>query len=80
MLWRKCNSLEISLRQPRVIKKSYADVKRREREFRIGDWVFLKVSPMKGVMIMCKKRKLSPRYVGPYKIFKRIGKVAYELE
>ncbi|WMV37301.1 hypothetical protein MTR67_030686 [Solanum verrucosum] len=61
-------------------QKSYANVRRRELEFRADDWVFLKVSPMKMVMIFGKKRKLSPRYVGPYKILKRIGKVAYELE
>ena len=41
---------------------------------------FLKVSPIKGVMRFRKKEKLSPRYVGPYKILKRIDKVAYELE
>ena len=41
---------------------------------------FLKVSPMKGVMRFVKKGKLSPRYVSPYKILKRVGKVAYELE
>ena len=35
---------------------------------------------MKGVMIFGKKRKLNTRYVGPYKIMKRVGKVAYELE
>ena len=35
---------------------------------------------MKGVMRFGKKGKLSPRYVGPYKILKRVGKVAYELE
>ncbi|WMV30016.1 hypothetical protein MTR67_023401 [Solanum verrucosum] len=35
---------------------------------------------MKGFMIFCKKGKLSPRYVGPYRISKRVGKVAYELE
>ena len=40
----------------------------------------LKVSLRKGVMRFGKKGKLSPRYVGPYKIMKRIGKVAYELE
>ncbi|WMV29209.1 hypothetical protein MTR67_022594 [Solanum verrucosum] len=40
----------------------------------------LKVSPMKGVMRFGKKEKLSPRYIGPYRIAKRIGNVAYELE
>ena len=58
-------------------QKSYADVRRRELEFQVDDWVFLKVSPNKGVMIYRKKEKLSPRYVGPYKILKRVGKVAY---
>ncbi|WMV37464.1 hypothetical protein MTR67_030849 [Solanum verrucosum] len=51
-----------------------------ELEFQVNDWVFQKVSPMKGVMRFGKKGKLSPRYVGPYQILKRIGKVAYELE
>ena len=56
-------------------QKSYADVRRRELEFQVDDWVFLKVSPMKGVMRFGKKGKLSPRYVGPYKILKRICKL-----
>ena len=54
--------------------------RRRELEFQVDDWVFLKVSPIKGVMRFGKKGKLNPRYVGSYKILKRIGKVAYELE
>ena len=58
-------------------QKSYADVRRRELEFQVDDWVFLKVSPMKEVMRFGKKGKFSPRYVGPYKILKRVGKVAY---
>ena len=49
-------------------------------EFEVGDLVYLKVSPMKGVMRFGKKGKLSPRYVGPYKILKRVGSVAYEVE
>jgi len=61
-------------------QKSYADVRRRELEFQVDDWVFLKVSPMKGVMRFGKKWKLNPRYVGPYKILKRVGKVSFELE
>ena len=54
-------------------QKSYADVWRRELEFQVYHWIFLKVSPMKGVMIFDKKGMLSPRYVGPYKILKRVG-------
>ena len=61
-------------------QKSYADVRRKDIEFQVDDWVFLKVSPMKGVMRFGDKGKLCPRYVGPYNILKSIGKVAYELE
>ena len=68
------------LKTTQTRQKSYADVRRREIEFQFNDWVFLKVSPMKGVMRFGKKGKRSPRYVGPYKILKRIGKVAYELQ
>ena len=53
--------------------KSYADSRRRGLEFSIGDWVFLKVSPIKGVMRFGKKGKLSPRYIGRYKIIRRCG-------
>ena len=48
-------------------------------EFEVGDLVFLKVAPFKGVMRFGKRRKLNPRYVGPYEILERIGKVAYKL-
>ena len=61
-------------------QKSYADKRRMPLEFSIGDSVFLKVAPMKGIMRFGKKGKLSPRYVGPYRILKRVGQVAYELE
>ncbi|WMV41550.1 hypothetical protein MTR67_034935 [Solanum verrucosum] len=47
----------------------------RELEFQVDDWVFLKVSPLNGVMRFGKKGKLSPRYVGPYRILKRIASV-----
>ncbi|XP_019070688.1 uncharacterized protein [Solanum lycopersicum] len=46
----------------------------------MDDWVYLKLSPIKGVVRFCKKEKLTPRYVGPYRIFKRVGNVAYELK
>ncbi|XP_070017533.1 uncharacterized protein [Nicotiana sylvestris] len=61
-------------------QKSYSDVRRRDLEFKEDDWVFLKVSPMKGIMRFGKKGKLSPRYVRLYRMIQRIGQVAYKLE
>ncbi|XP_070039447.1 uncharacterized protein [Nicotiana tomentosiformis] len=61
-------------------QKSYSDVRCRDLEFKKDDWVFLKVSPMKGIMWFGKKRKLSLGYVGSYRIIQRIGQVAYRLE
>ncbi|GMJ03683.1 hypothetical protein HRI_004037500 [Hibiscus trionum] len=60
-------------------QKSYADLKRKEVEFLVGEKVFLKVSPWKKVMRFGRKGKLSPRYIGPYEIVKRVGPVAYQL-
>ena len=60
-------------------QKSYADNKRIELELEEGDKVYLKISPMNGVMRSGTKGKLCPRYVGPYEIFQRFGKVSYEL-
>ncbi|WMV25170.1 hypothetical protein MTR67_018555 [Solanum verrucosum] len=61
-------------------QKSYADIRRRDLEFDMNDWVYLKKSPIKGVMRFGKKGKLCPRYVVPYQILRHTGKVAYELE
>ncbi|KAL0541301.1 hypothetical protein IC582_021343 [Cucumis melo] len=60
-------------------QKSYADVRRKDLEFDVGDMVFLKVAPMKGVLRFEKKGKLSPRFVGPFEILEQIGPVAYRL-
>ncbi|KAL6129149.1 hypothetical protein ACLB2K_072502 [Fragaria x ananassa] len=60
-------------------QKSYADVCRKDLEFQVGDWVFLKLSPWKGVVRFGKHGKLSPRYIGPYEILERVGSLAYRL-
>ncbi|KAM0014544.1 putative nucleotidyltransferase, Ribonuclease H [Helianthus debilis subsp. tardiflorus] len=60
-------------------QKSYADKRRKPLEFQVGDRVLLKVSPWKGVVRFGKRGKLNPRYVGPFEITERIGKVAYRL-
>ena len=59
--------------------KSNVDNRKRGLEYIVGDWVYLKISPMKGIMMFRKKGKLSTRYVVRYEILKRVGSVAYEL-
>ncbi|GJR44474.1 putative reverse transcriptase domain-containing protein [Tanacetum coccineum] len=61
-------------------QKSYADRKRKPMEFEVGDKVMLKVSPWKGVVRFGKRGKLNPRYVGPFKLLAKVGKVAYKME
>nr|GEX97917.1 hypothetical protein [Tanacetum cinerariifolium] len=61
-------------------QKSYADVRRKPLEFKVGDRVMLKVSPWKGVIRYGKRGKLSPQYIRPFKILSRIGLVAYKLD
>ncbi|GKV34371.1 hypothetical protein SLEP1_g42748 [Rubroshorea leprosula] len=68
------------LRAAQSRQKSYADRRRRDLEFEVGDHVFLKVSPTRGVLRFGIRGKLSPRYIGPYPILERIGEVAYKLE
>ncbi|GMI64934.1 hypothetical protein HRI_000162700 [Hibiscus trionum] len=70
-----CDSLKAAFDR----QKSYADLKRKEIEFAVGEKVFLKVSPWKKVMRFGRKGKLSPRFIGPYEIVERIGPVAYRL-
>ncbi|CAN6685992.1 unnamed protein product [Malus baccata var. baccata] len=61
-------------------QKSLADRHATDRVYDVGNLVFLKLSPWRGVVWFGKKGKLSPRYIGPYEITERIGEVAYRLE
>ncbi|WVZ84420.1 LOW QUALITY PROTEIN: hypothetical protein U9M48_031457 [Paspalum notatum var. saurae] len=61
-------------------QKSYADNRRRELNFKVDDFVYLKVSPMRGVRRFNMKGKLAPRYIGPFKVLEKKGEVAYRLE
>ncbi|KAK6153167.1 hypothetical protein DH2020_012806 [Rehmannia glutinosa] len=60
-------------------QKSYIDQHRCEIEYEVGEKVFLRVSPWKGILRFGKKGKLSPRYIGPYEILERVGPLAYRL-
>ena len=77
-------SEKVSLIRQRLLtahsrQKSYADGRRRPLEFEVGDHVFLKVMPKKGVVSFGKRGKLSPRFIGPFEILERVGTVAYRL-
>ena len=61
-------------------QKSYADKGRRLLESHVGDYVYLKVTPMKKVQRFRVRSKLAPRYVGPYQIIERKGPVAYKIQ
>nr|GFB72362.1 putative reverse transcriptase domain-containing protein [Tanacetum cinerariifolium] len=61
-------------------QKNYADRKQKPMEFEIRDRVMLKVSSWKGVARFDKRGKLNPRYVGPFKVLAKVGKVSYKLE
>ena len=60
-------------------QKIYTDKRSRPLEFEVGDHVFLKVMPKRGVVRLGKRGKLAPRYIRPFEILKRVGIVAYRL-
>ena len=76
----KVNVIHAQLKAAQDRQKSYADKRRKDLEFEVGDRVFLKLSPWKGVVRFGKRGKLSPRYIGPFEIVERIGPVAYRLD
>jgi hypothetical protein len=60
-------------------QRIYADTRRRELSFKVGDYVYLNVSPIRGIKRFRVKGKLAPRYIRPYQIQARHGEVAYQL-
>ncbi|XP_073019379.1 uncharacterized protein [Primulina eburnea] len=60
-------------------QKSYADKRRIDLEFSIGDHVVFKIAPMKGVMRFGKKGKLSLRFIGTFEFLERVGALAYKV-
>ena len=76
----KIQIVQDRLKIARDRQKSNADKRRRDLQFKVDDRVFLKVSPWKGVLRFGRRRKLRPRYIGPYEIIARVGPVAYRLD
>jgi hypothetical protein len=69
-----------NLRVEQTRQKSYADNRRRPLEFEEGDHVYLKVSPIRGMRRFKVKDKLSPCFIEPFRIFRRVGEMTYQLE
>ena len=76
----KVRLIQANMKAAQSRQKSYADKRRRPLAFKVGDYVYLKVSPMKGVYRFGVKGKLAPRYIGPFQILQKCGPVAYRLK
>jgi hypothetical protein len=68
----------LKIAQPR--QKSYTDKRTRDISFEVRNFIYFKVSPMRGTCRFKVKGKLDPRYVGPLKVIDHKGEVAYQLE
>jgi len=68
-----------SMKKAQDRQKNYVDKRRRDLKFAVGDKVFLKVTPIKGVLRFENKGKLKPWFIGPFEILKWVGNVAYKL-
>jgi hypothetical protein len=72
--------IQSNLKVAKSHQEHYADKRRRPLTFIVGDHVYLRVSPMRGVKRFGIKGKFAPRYIGPFLILKKLGAVAYKLE
>ena len=76
---KKVNLIQKCLLMAQSRQKSYAERRRWPLEFEVGDHVFLKVMPKKGVVRFGKRGKLASRYIGPFEVLERVDTVAYRL-
>jgi hypothetical protein len=76
----KIRIIQANLKMAQSRQKSYTDIRRRPLQFQLGDFVYLRVSPTRGVQRFGVKGKLAPRYIGPFEILEVCGPVAYRLQ
>jgi hypothetical protein len=76
----KVKQIQANILAAQSRQKSYTDKRRRPLEFEVGDHVYLRVSPMKGVRHFGIKGKLAPRYIGPYPILDKYGSTSYQVK
>jgi hypothetical protein len=76
----KVKTIQNNLKAAQTRQKSYADIRRRSLQFQTGDFVYLRVSPTRGIQRFGVKGKLAPRYIGPFEILEICEPVAYRLQ
>jgi hypothetical protein len=76
----KVKLIRKNLEAAQARKKSYHDKRRKPLQFEVGHFIYLKVSPTKGVQRFGIKGNLAPCYIGPYEIMEACGPVAYKLK
>jgi hypothetical protein len=76
----KMQVIRENLKMAQMRQKSYHDKGTAPQHFEVGDYVYLKVSPTKGVQRFGVKGKLAPRYIGPYEVIEVCGPVAYRIQ
>jgi hypothetical protein len=72
--------IQENLRVAQTRQRSYTDNRRRPLEFEEEDYVYLKVSPLRGMRRFKVKGKLSPRFIGSFRVFRQVGEMAYQLK
>jgi hypothetical protein len=73
-------TIQTNLKAAQSRQKSYADIRKRPLQFQVRDFVYLRVSPTRGVQRFGVKGKLAPRYIGPFEILEICEPVAYHLQ
>jgi hypothetical protein len=76
----KVKTIQSNLKAAQSRQKSYADKRRKALQFKVGDFIYLRVSPTQGIQRFGIKGQLAPRYVGPFEILETCGPVAYRLQ
>ena len=76
----KIKTIQQRMKAAQDRQKSYADKRRRDLKFSVGDLVFVKISPLKSVIRFGRRGKLAPRFVGPFPVLELVGSLAYKVE
>ena len=72
-------NVQVNLKEAQDCQKSYADNKRKDKYYHIGDHVYLKLKAKQSSLSLGRCGKLAPRFCGPFEILAKRGPVAYEL-